>query len=66
MASENELLTVGQIADTLAEPPARVAYVIGKYRIKPIQRIGIIRLFNPQQVETIRREIFNSRLGVRR
>ena len=43
---EQQLLTIGQIADVLEEPPARVAYVISKYRLKPVQRVGIIRLFD--------------------
>ena len=35
------LYTVSNIADTLHEPPARVAYIISKYRLKPVQRVGI-------------------------
>jgi hypothetical protein len=41
-----KLLTIGQISDRLDEPPARVAYIISKYRLKPVQRVGIIRLFD--------------------
>ena len=47
-------LTVGQIADELQEPPARVSYVINKHRLKPQARVGIIRLFKPEQVADIR------------
>jgi len=57
-----ELSTVGQIADQLHEPPARVGYVIGKHRLKPISRVGIIRLFNEQQVEAIRQELYMIRV----
>jgi len=50
---ERELLTVGGIADLLEEPPARVAYIISKYRLKAIKRVGIIRLFDQSQVQLI-------------
>lgn len=48
-------LTVGQIADRLAEPPARIAYIIDKYRLKAVQRVGIIRLFSEEQIAVIQR-----------
>jgi len=51
---EQNLLTVGQIADVLKEPPARIAYIISKYRLKPVQRIGIIRLFDETQIKMIK------------
>lgn len=57
--NEQELWTIGQIADRLAEPPTRVAYIISKYRLKPAQRVGIIRLFSDQQVEAIKQGLFN-------
>lgn len=53
------LLTVGQIADVLKEPPARIAYIISKYRLKPIQRVGIIRLFGPEQLKAIKEGLYN-------
>ncbi|HQK28405.1 MAG TPA: hypothetical protein PLC85_10800 [Smithellaceae bacterium] len=56
---QDERFTVGQISDLLQEPPARVSYIIGKHRIKPTERIGIIRLFNPQQVELIRQYLYD-------
>ena len=49
-----EEFTIGQIADRLEEPPARVAYIVSKHRIKAIRRIGIIRLFSEQQVQAIK------------
>ncbi|MHC4069847.1 MAG: hypothetical protein ACYSR8_09790 [Planctomycetota bacterium] len=55
---EQELLTIGQIADVLKEPPARVAYMISKYRIKPVQRVGIIRLFDERQVKAIKQGLY--------
>jgi len=55
---DSNLLTASQIADRLGEPPQRVTYIIRKYRIKPIQRIGIIRLFDEQQVEAIKQGLY--------
>lgn len=54
-----ELLTIGQISDYLKEPPARVAYIVSKYRLKPIKRVGIIRLFSEEQVKAIKQGLFN-------
>ena len=50
--------TVGQISDLLQEPTTRVAYIIGKYRIKPVNRVGIIRLFSEEQIEIIRQGLY--------
>jgi hypothetical protein len=55
---EQNLLTIGQIADQLQEPPARVAYIVAKHRIKPAQRVGIIRLFSQEQVQAIRQGLY--------
>jgi len=54
----HELLTIGQIAEQLQEPPARVAYVVSKHRLKPVERIGIIRLFSVEQVEAIKQGLY--------
>jgi len=56
------VLTLGQIADELGQPPSRVKYVVSKYGLKPIARVGIIRLFSEQQVETIRRGLSGTRI----
>ena len=50
--------TVGQISDRLEEPTTRVAYIIGKYRLKPVGRVGIIRLFSEEQIEAIRQGLY--------
>jgi hypothetical protein len=55
----NDLSTIGQIAERLGEPPSRVGYVISKYRLKPRQRVGIIRLFDEDQVEAIRQGLYS-------
>lgn len=59
MNSINSLKTVSELADLLQEPPARVDYVIRKMRIKPTDRIGIIRLFDVDRVTLIKQGLFN-------
>ena len=54
MVLNEELFTIGQIADRLEEPVPRIGYIIAKHRIKPVSRVGIIRLFGEQQIEAIR------------
>lgn len=56
---QQQLFTVGQISDLLGEPPARVSYIISKHRIKAAERVGIIRLFDTQQVELVRRYLYD-------
>lgn len=56
---EQKHWTIGQIADVLKEPPSRVAYIVSKYRLKPVRRVGIIRLFSQEQVEAIRQGLYN-------
>lgn len=55
---EDELQTIGQIADRFEEPPARIAYIISKHRIKPVKRVGIIRLFGEKQIELIKEGLY--------
>lgn len=55
---ETSLYTASQIADKLGEPPQRVCYIIRKYRIKPVQRIGIIRLFDEEQIAAIKNGLY--------
>jgi hypothetical protein len=52
------LYTASQIADRLAEPPQRVTYIIRKHRIKPVRRVGIIRLFDEKQIKAIRQGLY--------
>ncbi len=52
------LSTASQIADRLGEPPQRVTYIIRKYRLKPVQRIGIIRLFDEEQIKAIKQGLY--------
>ena len=52
------LLTATEIADQLSEPPQRVCYIIRKHRLKPVRRIGIIRLFSEQEIEAIKQGLY--------
>jgi hypothetical protein len=52
------LYTITQIADSLGEPPQRVKYIVSKYRLKPVQRVGIIRLFDERAIEAIRQGLY--------
>ena len=56
------LWTISQIADQLKEPPQRVAYIINKLRIKPEQRIGIIRLFDENKIKEIKNGLYNMQI----
>jgi len=56
---DTNLYTASQIADQLAEPPQRVTYIIRKYRLKPVQWVGIIRLFDEQQVQAIKDGLYS-------
>jgi len=58
MTKSKHLFTTGQISDLLQEPPQRIGYIIGKLRIKPIERVGIIRLFSGEQIEIIKRGLY--------
>lgn len=55
---QNKYFTIGQISEILEEPPSRVSYIISKYRIKPLQRVGIIRLFGEQQIKAIKQGLY--------
>lgn len=59
MTELKTLKTVSQLADEWQEPPARVDYIIRKLRIKPTDRIGIIRLYDSNKAEIIRRGLYN-------
>ena len=61
----SDLFTTGQIAEMLREPPTRVEYIIRRHRLKPVDRVGIIRLFNEVQVAAIKEKIFNMQIRVR-
>lgn len=62
----DDYVTVGQIADRLGEPPSRIAYTIAKYRLKPVARVGIIRLFSDKQVQVIRQKLYGMRIHATR
>ena len=56
------LFTVTQIAERLQERGHRVTYMISKLNLKPVSRVGIIRLFDEQQIEAIRNGLYNLRI----
>ena len=58
----NGLRTITQISDMLQEPPARVAYIVRKLRIKQVTRIGIIRLFDEQALSEIKNGLYNMQI----
>ena len=47
--------TVSQIAEILQEPPQRIDYVVKKLRLKPAQRVGLIRLFSEADIKAIKK-----------
>lgn len=52
--------TTGQIAERFGSPRYRIEYVITSRRIKPVRRLGIIRLFDHTaiiQIKAALREI---------
>ncbi len=57
MVIEN-VSTISQIAEMLGESPQRVAYIIRKHRIKPIERIGGTRLFDDRQIKAIKQGLY--------
>lgn len=63
MTIKSELYTIGNLADYLDEPTSRIAYVISKHKLKPVTRIGIIRLFSKEQAEAIKQGLYLLRTG---
>lgn len=51
------LLTVGQIAKKLSCPIWQVQYLLKSRGIKPICRVGVLRLFPPNIVNVLQREL---------
>lgn len=56
------LFTVTQIADRLDEKNHRVNYTIAKLKLKPVSRVGIIRLFDLSQEQIIKQSLHNLRI----
>ena len=50
-------LTIGEIARRLDCPTWRIQYFLDTRGIKPVCRAGVIRLFAPDVVDTLRAEI---------
>lgn len=60
--AKTDYYTVSDIADIYQEPPQRVAYIIRKHRLKPVQRVGIIRLFDSVQLKAIKQGLYGIRV----
>jgi hypothetical protein len=56
--TEDVFFTASEIADLLNEPLPRVQYIINKKRIKPVRRIGIIRLFDKAQIDIVKAGLY--------
>jgi predicted transcriptional regulator len=54
MESNTSLLTVGAIARETGQPLHRVRYALESYRIEPLQRAGILRLFSREDLPRIK------------
>lgn len=66
--AERRLLTLGQLAQRLGVSIHRVKYAIESYRIEPVTRIGIIRVWSEDDLPRIKSAISRvaSNRGVRR
>ena len=57
-AAINNLVTPGDIARLLSEPQHRVTYVLNsRTHIRPLRRVGIVRLFPPSAVDAVLEEL---------
>ncbi len=55
-------VTSGDIARALDEPLPRVRYVLDvRLRAQPIRRVGIVRLYAPNVLDLVRRELTRMR-----
>lgn len=53
-----DAVTSGEIARALDEPLPRVRYVLDvRLRAQPIRRVGIVRLYAPNVLDLVRREL---------
>lgn len=57
MELENKLYTAGEVARVLGVPLARLDYAIRSYQIEPTQRAGILRLYDSETIERIKRSL---------
>ena len=54
---ENELLTVGKIAEKLAISVFAADYLIRSRGIEPVSRAGRLRIFSEEDVQKLRNEL---------
>ena len=48
--ANQDLLTLGQIARRLGVPAHRLKYAIEEYRIDPVRRIGVLRVWSEDDI----------------
>lgn len=58
----SNLYTTGQIAEILKERPMRVEYIVRRECLKPVDRVGLIRLFSGDQLLAIKEKLFAMRV----
>lgn len=46
-------MTLPEIARRLGEPLHRVRYAVETYRIEPVERIGIVRVWGPAEIAMV-------------
>lgn len=51
------LLTTGQIAKKMGIPLWRVQYFLNSRKIKPVQSVGVYRLFAPSVIDLLQTEL---------
>ena len=56
-----DLMTLGQIAKRLNVPNHQVKYAIERYRIPPTSRVGIIRVWDTDGFERIKRALMRTK-----
>ena len=62
-------LTLGQVADEIGASVHQVKYAVDQYHIKPVMRVGIIRVWTDDSLHLIRRalsQIAGNRIEVKK
>lgn len=57
MILDEPLLTVGDISEELGLPPHKIRYVLKRCSFEPVQRAGIIKLYDRATADRIRHEL---------
>ncbi len=68
-ATHTEFLTLGQLARRIGTTTHRLKYAIGEYGVEPAMRVGITRVWTPDQIPAIEsalRRVASNRSGAGR